>query len=231
MIRHLALFLLAASTPLSAAPLPRSYSVTSFDRVRVEGPYLVTLSTNRAPFARAIGSPAQLDAIDLRVEGRTLIVRQRSGAVRNGESGRVEIAVGTPDLRSALLVGSGRLRIDRLKGLEVALGLQGSGVLTVADVQADRVGGAVEGSGKMELAGRSKSATLSARGTGTMRAEALRTAEVTAAADGAAELSAFPAERATVSATGTAMVQLSGSAACTLKVSGSASVSGCGKVR
>ena len=58
---------LAASLLLAAGPAPaadRTFSVTSFDRIRVDGPYQVTLSTNVAPFARATGSRRLRRAID-----------------------------------------------------------------------------------------------------------------------------------------------------------------------
>jgi len=42
-----ALVLLAAP----AAATERTYSVTSFDRIRIDGPYQVSLKTNVAPFA------------------------------------------------------------------------------------------------------------------------------------------------------------------------------------
>ena len=68
-----ALVLLAA--PAGAAE--RNYSVTSFDRIRIDGPYQVTLKTNVAPFARASGTQAALDGVSIKVEGRTLVVRVR----------------------------------------------------------------------------------------------------------------------------------------------------------
>ena len=54
------LFVLGAASPLAAAE--RSYSVTDFNRVRVEGPFAVTLATNVAPFARASGARARSTA-------------------------------------------------------------------------------------------------------------------------------------------------------------------------
>lgn len=223
----LAPLLLAAPAPLSAAALPRSFTITSFDRIRVEAPYAVSLATNRAPFARAEGSAAALDAIDLRVEGRTLIIRQRSGWFNGGAGSPVRISLGTHDLRSASLTGSGSLAIDRLRGLSAEVAVAGSGSLSVGQVTADRLTGSVQGSGSLSLAGRVKSASLSAWGTPTLGAEGLIADEVVVAAEGTGEVDASVRSRAKVTASGTVRVRLSGSPACMLKVSGSATVEGC----
>lgn len=221
----------AASAPVAAASLPRSFTVTSFDRIRVEGPYAVTLAVGRAPLARAEGSPAQLDAIDLRVEGRTLVLRQRSGQGGGGIGGPVRISLATPDLRSAALIGAGSLAIDRMAGLTIDLAVQGAGSLDVGTVAADRVNAAIQGSGSLTLAGKSKVAALIARGTPRLAATRLDADQVQVAAEGAGDVAASARSRAGISAAGTVRVQLAGAPACTLKVSGSATVEGCGKAR
>ena len=116
------LLLAAAASPLAAAQ--RNYSVTDFTRIRVEGPFAVTLATNVAPFARASGSQRALDRVSLRVEGRTLVIRtDRSawGGAADEDAGPVTIAVGTHDLDQATLSGPGSLAIDRVRGLDFAL--------------------------------------------------------------------------------------------------------------
>jgi hypothetical protein len=231
MIRYLALLSLAATTSLDAATLPRSFSVTSFDRIRVEAPFAVALATGSAPFARAEGPSAALDLIDLRVEGRTLIIRQRSGWNGKGMGVPVKISVGTPDIRSATLMGSGSLAIDRLKGLSVEVSVAGPGSLSVGKVAADRLNGGIQGSGSLLLAGQVKAASLSARGSPTLSAAALQADELSLAAEGTGEVEANVRSRATVSAAGTMQVRLSGGPACILKVSGSASVEGCKSTR
>ena len=81
----LAALLLVAAPAMAAT---RSYSVTSFDRIRVDGPYQLMLKTNVAPFARAAGSQQALDAVSIRVEGRTLIVRADEGGSWGGYPGQ-----------------------------------------------------------------------------------------------------------------------------------------------
>lgn len=231
MIRHLALFLLAAATPLSAAGLPRSFTVTSFDRIRVEAPYAVTLATGRSPSAKAEGSPAALDAIDLRVEGTTLILRQRSGYGGHGASGPVRIALSTPGLRTALLVGAGSLAIDKMTGLSVDLAVQGPGTMSVAALTADRVSGSAQGSGRLVLAGRTKAGSYLNRGTASLSAESLSADEIILSAEGTGDVAVAARSRATINAAGTVQVRVAGNPACTLKVSGAVNVSGCKTAR
>src|SRR5262245_50292593 len=114
----------------AATPATRNYSVPSFDRIRIDGPYQVALRTNVSPYAKATGSPLSLDGLSVAVEGRTLVVRKGSGGWGgyDGEDrGPVTIEVGTPDLKTAWINGSGALTIDRVRGLTFDLSIQGSG--------------------------------------------------------------------------------------------------------
>ena len=54
---------LAASVPASAAE--RNFTVTGFDRIRIDGPYRVRLTTGVAPFAKASGSAAALQGVSI----------------------------------------------------------------------------------------------------------------------------------------------------------------------
>ena len=74
----LALLALAAAAPAGAAE--RLYSVTDFDRVQVDGPYQVTLTTGRASGARAEGSAEALERVSIEVQGSTLRVRANRSA-------------------------------------------------------------------------------------------------------------------------------------------------------
>ena len=112
----------------------RNYSVTSFDRIRIDGPYQVQLKTNVAPYARATASPLSLDGVSIKVEGRTLIVRAGSGGwggYPGEDRGPVTIEVGTHDLGTAWINGAGALSIDRVRGLSFDLAIQGSGIARI----------------------------------------------------------------------------------------------------
>ena len=224
--------LVLASLPAVAAPpqAKRSYSVTDFDRIRVDGPYQVSLRTNVAPFARATGSQAALDSVSVRVEGRTLVIRTATGGWGGypGEArGPVTIEVGTHDLRNGWINGAGALAIDRIRGLSFDLSIQGSGMTTIADAQVDQLKVGVAGAGSVRLAGQAAKLTTMVRGTSSFEGDALRVKDAVIGAEGPSIVRANVSNSAKVEATGLASVTLTGGPACTVKAQGSANVVGC----
>lgn len=221
---------LAASSAVSAHAADRNYSVTSFDRIRVEGPYAVSVTTNVAPFARAKGALGAIDGVSLRVEGRTLYVRaDRSawGGKPDQPAGPVTIAVGTHDLAYVSLSGAGSVAIDRVRGLNFTLLVSGSGSASVADAEIDNLRVSLVGSAQASVAGTAKQFTGNIRGAGVLDAAGLATQDAALSALGPATLRATAGNSAKITASGTATVAIAGGGACTLKVSGSATVTGC----
>jgi hypothetical protein len=227
----LALLALASLPATAAAPVAqRNYSVTSFDRIRVDGPYEVRLKTNVAPFARASGSQASLDGVSVRVEGRTLIVRPSSGGWGGypGENrGPVTIEVGTHDLGTAWLNGAGTLIIDKIKGLGFDLAIQGSGSARIDSADIDQLKLGISGAGSTRIAGRAANMTATVRGTSSLDAEGLTVKDAVIGAEGPAIVRATVTNAAKVDALGLAAVTLAGKPACTVNAKGSASVTGC----
>ncbi len=229
-MRIILALLLAATLAFPATAADRNYSVTSFDRIRVEGPYAVTVTTNVAPFARAKGALTAIDGVSLRVEGRTLYVRaDRSawGGKPNQPAGPVTIAVGTHDLAHVSLSGAGSVDIDRVRGLDFTLLVSGSGSASVINADIDNLRVSVVGSAQASVAGKAKQFTGNIRGAGVLDAAGLATKDAALSAQGPATLSVMATNSAKITASGTATVTIAGSAACTLKVRGSATVTGC----
>ena len=219
---------LAFAAPAGAAT--RNFGVTSFTKVRVEGPFKVTLATGVAPFAKASGSSIALDRVDVDVQGDTLVVRSSAsswGGYPGTDPGPVEISIGTHDLTNAWLSGAGTLAIDRVRGLSFALSVQGSGRAEIGSVDADQMNVSVVGSGSARLAGRAKKLTALARGLAEVDAGGLAATDATIGAEGATTIDANVTDAATVDASGPATIRLTGRPSCTLKVAGSTSVSGC----
>jgi hypothetical protein len=191
----------------------------------------VQLSTGVAPFARATGSAAALDRVSVEVQGSTLFVRpDRSGwgGYPGQQLGPVEISIGTHDLSSAGVNGSGTLSIDRAKGLRFDLSVQGSGAVGVALLDADQLNVSVIGTASANLAGRVAKMTAIVRGISSLDAAGLATRDATVGAEGAATVKANVANSVTVDGMGPATITLSGDPSCTLRLKGSATVSGCG---
>ena len=226
-------FLLAAGIAVLAAPASaatRNFGITGFEKVRVDGPFKVNLTTGVAPFATATGSPQALDRVAIEVRGNTLVVHSNLdswGGYPGKDSGPVEISLGTHDLSAAWLNGSGAIAIDRVRGLSFDLSVQGSGAGQIGQVSVDQLNVSVVGTASAKLAGQAAKMTAVIRGISTLDAAALATKDATLGADGAATIAANVDNSVTVDATGPATVNIAGGPSCTLRVSGSASVSGC----
>src|SRR3546814_8890037 len=114
----LAALALTATAPAQAAE--RRYTVTDFDRIRVDGPFVVTLATGKSPSATASGGSRALERVAIDVEGRTLRIspnRPPWGGYPGEQRGPVEIVVTGHDLRAASVNGSGRLVIDEVEAM------------------------------------------------------------------------------------------------------------------
>lgn len=224
-----ALFLAAfAASPAFAAS--RNYSVTSFDRVRVDGPFKVRLTTGVAPFASAAGTSAALDGVSLGVEGRTLIIR-RNASTGSGYPGRpngpVEINVGTHELSHAWVNGSGTLAISRVKGLSFDLAMQGSGSAAIGDVAVDQLKIGISGAASAAVSGTVPKLTALVRGASSLDAAGLRVKDAVVGAEGPAVVRLAVSNSAKIEARGTSSIEISGDPACTVKSEGSTTVTGC----
>jgi hypothetical protein len=220
--------LAAVASPVSAAT--RNFGITSFEKVRVDGPFRVTLATGVASFARATGSPAAIDRVAIEVRGNTLVVHNNLGSwggYPGKDAGPVEITLGTHDLTAAWLNGSGTIAIDKVKGLSFDLAVQGSGAGEIGRVDVDQLNLSIVGTASARLAGQAMRLTAVVRGISMLDASALASKDATIGADGAATIAANVGNSVKVDATGPATIRLTGRPACTLRLTGSASVSGC----
>jgi hypothetical protein len=217
----------ALAAPATAAT--RNFGVESFTKVRVDGPYKVSVTTGVPVFARASGSAAALDRLTIDIHGDTLVVQSNPswGGDPAVDSGPVEVAIGTHDLTNASLIGSGSVAIDRVKGLTFALSIQGSGAGEIGDANADQLTVNLDGSGSAKVGGRAGKLTVLARGISTLNAAGLSTPNAAITADGTATVDATVTDTARVNAWGPATIRLSGRPSCTVKATGSVTVSGC----
>jgi len=227
----LALLALASLPASAAAPATqRNFSVTGFDRIRIDGPYKVTLKTNVAPFARATGTAGSLDGVSVKVEGRTLVIREGTGSWGGypGENrGPVTIDVGTHDLSAIYINGPGALDVDKVKGLSFEISIQGSGMARIDAVDVDQMKVGVAGAATTRLAGRAAKLTATVRGTSAFEGDSLSVKDAVIGAEGPSIVRAQVTNSAKVDANGLVSVTLTGEPACTVRARGSANVTGC----
>lgn len=224
----MALLALIASPAMAAE---RGYSVTSFDRIQVEGPFAVTVSTGKAVSAKASGSDDALERVSVRVEGRTMLIRPNLsgwGGFPGKQPGTASIAVTTPDLDTAIVTGSGSLAIDRMKAPRAVLTVEGSGRLAVRAIEADNATLAIAGSGIIEAAGRAKQAVAVARGAAEIRAGDLAVSDLTLTSESAGTITMQANRSAKVNALGIGAIAVGGTAACEVRKVGGGPLT-CGK--
>ena len=223
----------AFTVPASAAT--RNFGINSFEKIRIEGPFRVRLTTGVPVSARATGSAAAIERVALEMRGNTLIVKANSSGWGGGypgqDLGNVEIALGTHDLNSVWLSGSGALAIDKIKGLSFDLSVQGAASAEIGRVAVDQLNVTVVGSGNAKLAGETGKLTAVLRGVSSLDATALAAKDATIGAEGTATIDANISNSAKVDGAGAVTVRLTGGPACTLRVNGSASVTGCKKTQ
>lgn len=228
--------ILAAVLALTAGAAPalaadRVLTVTSFDRVRVDGPYDVRVVTGRGPSARVSGAPTAIDRVRIEVQGETLTIRadgQGWGERREGATGPVVIRLTTPELRAASLSGSGSLAIDRMRTARANVALSGSGQVTVANVTADRLDLALIGAGTVRVAGKVADATATLNGAGALDGDALMVADLKLIVSGPGVAKLRASRSANIRAASSGPITVAGQAACTVSQIGSGEVI-CGK--
>lgn len=227
------LILIAAAVPANGAT--RNYEIAGFEKVRVEGPFKVRLTTGVPPSAKATGPQAAIDRLTIDVVGRTLVVHNSlsswGGSLGSDDSGPVEVVIGTHDLNAASLTGAGSLEISAVKGLSFDLAAQGSGQIAVARTDVDQLSVALIGTASAVLAGKAGALKVQARGTTAFDGSALETKDITLTVNGASTIKAGVSNSANIVASGPASIVFSGKPSCTSRLTGSASVTGCGRTQ
>ena len=220
MIPRLVLLGLAVlATPAAAAD--RTYVLTNFDRVRVDGPFDVRLTIGPGSTGRAEGEQRTLDGVEVAVQGATLMIRRAAGVWGSQEavgSAPVVVTVSTPQLRGASVLGGGRLTVTgKVRAARLDLQVTGAGTLDIAGIDADAVAAGVIGNGAMTLSGRAGEARLLSNGGGTIAAGALDAGSVSVVSEGAGETRASARFLADVTNKGLGLVVIAGNPKCTVR--------------
>lgn len=227
----LALLALASLPAAAAEPTTkRNYSVAGFDRIRIDGPYQVNLTTNVAPYARATGSARSLDGVSITVEGRTLVVRPGTsgwGGYPGEGRGPVTIEVGAHDLKAAWLNSAGGLTVNRIRGQNFELAIQGPGIARIDQIEVDQMKVGISGAGTVRLAGKAGKMTTTVRGTSAFEGDGLTVKDAVIGAEGPSIVRTAVTNSAKIDANGLASVTLTGGAACEVRAQGTATVVGC----
>lgn len=206
------------ATPASAEL--RRIGLTSFDRIEVVGDMTVEVRSSHSIAATAEGSRDALDTLEVRVENRTLHIRQLAyGAygARRPDAGPVTVRVTAQNLRAVVQRGAGAVSIDGLRGPDILLFLNGAGQLTARNIAAEALTVRTTGNGTMTLAGRSRSIRAALNGGGQVDASALSADALSLTTVGAGTSRFTAARTADIQASGTGGVTVDGRPACTVR--------------
>ncbi|WP_182911887.1 GIN domain-containing protein [Sphingomonas cavernae] len=221
---------LVAATPAAQAA-DRGFTITDFDRIRIDGPYAVQITTGRGTTAKASGAREAIERVSLQVQGRTLTIRpDRSVWGANGAAATspVTISISTRELRTVMLYGSGSLQIDRASGPRLELIVQGSGRVEVGRVETDRLDLGMTGSGAAKLAGSVKALNAVVRGSASVDGTALTANDIILNTESASNVTLAAKTSAKVQSTGAGNTSITGKAACTVTATGAGLVQ-CGR--
>lgn len=211
------LLLVIAAAP--AAAEERTYPVTDFDRVEVQGPYEVTLVTGRPSAARAVGSAQALEGISVDVQGSQLRIRRNAsawGGYPGQKPGPVRIEVSTRDLRAVSVIGAGQVTVDRLRGLRADLSVSGSGRIDAGRVEADTLILGLVGSGRIAAAGTAKQVRATVQGSGDLAAPGLVADDLALTAETAGRIAIAARRTVKLRVGGSGDVAIGGTATCTI---------------
>lgn len=227
---------LAAAALLAAAPASaaeKRYGLTSFEEIEVNADVAVEVTT-RAPVSAVVsGSQGALDRITVEARDGKLVIGEKQFAGdenRRTPQGPVTIRINAANLRSATLGGAGSLKIDKLKGTRVTIGLRGPGQVTVGTITADRLSVAMIGNGTMTLGGAAKQAQMTLSGAGMVDAGRLAVDELISDSEGAGDHVLNAVKSAAITTRGIGKTVVLGRPTCTVRNVGSGSVT-CGPVK
>lgn len=210
--------LLAGLIAAPAGAADRSIAVTSFDRVRIDGPFQVELTTRATPNATVSGDARALDLVNVRVDGGTLVVRaDRGGWGERGRSGGAApvVRIQTRELKSASIVGGGTLAVvGPVSAERVDLNVTGAGSLAIPGLAAGQVTATLIGTGQVTLGGTARSARLIGNGAGRIAAEALTAGDVVVRTEGTASVGVTARYTASAFSTGLGPIEILGRPEC-----------------
>ncbi|MBC2776825.1 GIN domain-containing protein [Parasphingopyxis marina] len=208
----------------------RGYSVTNFDRLQVNGPFVVRLTTGGGASAYVEGDNRAINEIALDVTGRTLRIRRNISSNWGGYPGERNdaaaiIYLSTPRLEQATVVGAGDLEIDRMQGQRLLVSLGGNGRIAVGVITAEDLGLALTGAGIMEVGGEAGNGTVNIQGPGTLVAPGLSVGDLTVTLNGPGSVEIAAEREADITSIGNGTVTVHGDASCIDRSVGSGNVS------
>lgn len=214
------------SRPVDTGPAAtKSFALSGFIGVEAAGPYDVTIRRGDNFSISAKGPQAELDQLEVEVDGSTLSIgRKRSGwSFRDHDD--VDITITMPKLSMVKLTGSGSIEADSVDGDAVEAAVTGSGELKVAKLTGMSATLTMSGSGELEVkGGKVGSGDISITGSGDIDADGLVADTLDVSVTGSGNVEAQATANADVRVLGSGDVKIGGGAKCLTSKTGSGDV-------
>lgn len=184
--------------------------LSSFDKLRVEGPFRVTMTTAPSPRGTLSGDGAALRQVEAQVMGSTLVVR-RSG----GGDAPVTLTLAAPPLSGVTVIGGAQVTVQAMKGSALTLSVTGTGEVRVGRADGDQLTAMLFGPARLTIeGGRVGKARLAANGPASIAADTLEAGDLTVTLDGPGEIAARARYTAAVANGGLGKVTVAGTPKC-----------------
>lgn len=212
------------------APQQKTYLVSGFERVRVDGPYRVDIV--RGPFsANADGDAGALDQLDVHADGSTLVVGAgtRGWETRGGASVALpHVTLSTPLLSAVTVNGGATVRIAEMRAPRATLAVNGPGAITITGFDADELSATMIGAGTVTISGAARHVRVRSNGASSFDGSGLSANDAVLISESSGTMRLGVRYTAQVMALGIGTVHLDGAPECT--ISGSGPVECAGKV-
>lgn len=214
---------LCATLSSAAGAAERRIDLSSFDALRVEGPFVVHLTSAPSPRGTMHGDPVALRQTEATINGRTLVIRTlRDGTARRATDGPVELTIAAPPLSGITMVGGGLVTAQALRGDMINVAINGAGEVRIDRADGERLATMLLGPAKLSIAGgRVGKARFAASGQGVTAATGLDAGEVTVTLDGPGDTSVRARYTATITNRGLGRITVDGTPRCRILQQGS----------
>lgn len=227
------LYLLLAVLPFPATAATRTFSVGSFERVRIEGTFKVSIATGASPSAQVEGPQDIVDRVEIRGSGGTITVRlggsgwgERPASIPDTP---VVVRLATPALAGITVIAGAEVNTGPLRGDRIDLATTGPGTIRATAVAGARVSVTVIGNGTIAVAsGSAADVRLSVNGPGTIAAPTLIADALVTRVEGSGTIDSSARYTAQVTTTGLGAVTVHGRPKCTVRAVAGGPVA-CGK--
>jgi len=201
-----------------------TYRAADFQKIAYGLPGEVDIRVGPAWSVRATGPAAAFANLRVTTERGTLQIdhRYRDRKADPMLERQVHFTITVPRLTAVGLGGSGRMTVDRVSGASFDAAVGGSGSLAIGDVAVERAEVSIGGSGNVTARGSTRSLSINLGGSGSLQAPGLRAASAQVASAGSGRIEATVDGPATVSLVGSGSVDLGPKARCTVTRMGKA---------